>query len=49
MPLEYGTGPTELQALQEPHVQWWQDIQHEHWQGASGMVEKLLDPRSEYR
>ena len=29
VPLEYGTGPAELQALQEMAAQWWQDIQHE--------------------
>ena len=34
MPLEYGTGPAELQALQEMAAQWWQDVQHERRQGA---------------
>ena len=33
MPLEYGTGPAELQALQEMAAQWWQDTQHGHRQG----------------
>ena len=39
MPLEHGTGPAELQALQEMDAQWWQDVQHEHRQGASGVAE----------
>ena len=39
MPPEYGTGPAELQALQGMAGQWWQDVQHEHWQGASGVAE----------
>ena len=33
MPLEYGTGPAELQALQEMAALWWQDTQHGHRQG----------------
>jgi hypothetical protein len=39
MPLEYRTGPAELQALQEMAAQWWQDTQHEHRQGASSVAE----------
>ena len=34
MPPEYGTGPAELQALQDVAAQWWQDVQHERRQGA---------------
>ena len=36
---EYGTGPAELQALQEMAAQWWQDVQHERQQGASSVAE----------
>ena len=39
VPLEYGTGPAELQALQEMAAQWWQDAQHECRQGANSAAE----------
>ena len=39
IPAEYGTGPAELQALQEMAAQWWQDIQHERRQETNRAAE----------
>ena len=39
IPSEYGTGPAELQALQEMAAQWWQDIQHERRQETNSAAE----------
>ena len=42
MPLEYGTGPAELQALQEMAAQWRQDIQHGRRQGDHSAAEVVI-------